>query len=219
MNYDEMTPNEIRDYNVFMVVMYQTMFVNDTAVMSFYDLLHALEKRPDLYKYKVKYRARILRQQIKIYNAANDRRTEYGNNFLADIFEAMSDEISSDVQKLEYAIRNFLHRLREKEVDMLTRIVLAETWAKGMVGNVDMNHKEFTGKLPQKYLRAMEHIRHANLRDAVLKLVNEIHGVGNESNGQVVELSDSPEIFNGFQAILIKLSDPKRIMRLCVWRC
>ena len=215
INDKEMTPAEIREFNIFSVIAYQTMFVNDTAVFCFYDLLEALEARPDICRNKVKYRAGILHRHIKAYNAHNDQRLEHGNNFLADLFEAMSEEIRPDIQKLELTVQNYLHRFREEEVQLLTRVVLAETWAKIMVRNVVVNHEEFSGKIQRSYIEAVDRLRQDSISTAVLQLINVIKGIGNETDGDPVELSGNPDIYNGIQVILNKLSDADRIIRLC----
>jgi len=214
MDETKMTPKQIWEYNVFALMMYQAMIVNDRAVMMMYDLIHALEQRPDIYKGAVKYRANILHKQIRQYNALNDKRMGHNDTFLADLFDAFEEVTASDSLKLEYTIKNFLHRQREPEVDLLTKIVLADTWGKGMIHNIEMTQKKMAGRVKAIYLEAMDKVKFPNLRNALIQLTDVIH-IEKDPKGPIVELAGDRGIYQGFMIILNKLSNPERIIEMC----
>ena len=134
---DKMGKEEIRQYNWYMFVLYNIIFVNDTAVGSFYELLAELDRHPYLMRGKVKFRARVLREHIKAYNRKNDRRALSGGEFIANINEEFEEMLEGDLEKLYYTTLNYMHKIRIREPELQARMVLADTFAKGMVRNVE----------------------------------------------------------------------------------
>ena len=198
---DKMGKEEIRQYNWYMFVLYNIIFVNDTAVGSFYELLAELDRHPYLMRGKVKFRARVLREHIKAYNRKNDRRALSGGEFIANINEE---------EKLYYTTLNYMHKIRIREPELQARMVLADTFAKGMIHNVEECVRKARGDLDAIYLRSIRGLAEHDVSNACLQLVDEVEKVFSHDDKLPV-LDGELSIFQGFQAIMNKLGDPDRI--------
>lgn len=210
---DKMGKEEIRQYNWYMFVLYNIIFVNDTAVGSFYELLAELDKHPYLMRGKVKFRARVLREHIKAYNRKNDRRALSGGEFIANINEEFEEMLEGDLEKLYYTTLNYMHKLRIREPELQARMVLADTFAKGMVHNVDMCVERARGDLDAIYLRSIRGLAEHDVSNACLQLVDEVEKVFSHDD-KLPAIDGEFPIFQGFQAIMNKLGDPDRILRV-----
>ena len=207
---DKMGKEEIRQYNWYMFVLYNIIFVNDTAVGSFYELLAELDRHPYLMRGKVKFRARVLREHIKAYNRKNDRRALSGGEFIANINEEFEEMLEGDLEKLYYTTLNYMHKIRIREPELQARMVLADTFAKGMVRNVEECVRKARGDLDAIYLRSIRGLAEHDVSNACLQLVDEVEKVFSHDDKLPV-LDGELSIFQGFQAIMNKLGDQDRI--------
>lgn len=207
---DKMGKEEIRQYNWYMFCLYNIIFVNDTAVGSFYELLTELDRHPYLMRGKVKFRARVLREHIKAYNRKNDRRALSGGEFIANINEEFEEMLEGDLERLYYTTLNYMHKLRIREPELQARMVLADTFAKGMVHNVDMCVEKARGDLDAIYIQNIRRLAEHDVSNACLQLVDEI-GKEFAHDEKLPVLDGELSIYQGFQTIMNKLGDPERI--------
>ena len=210
---DKMGKEEIRQYNWYMFCLYNIRFVNDTAVGSFYELLAELDRHPYLMRGKVKFRARVLREHIKAYNRKNDRRALSGGEFIAKINEESEEMREGDIEKLYYTTLNYMHKIRIREPELQARMVLADTFAKGMVHNVEECVRKARGDLDAIYLRSIRGLAEHDVSNACLQLVDEI-GKEFAHDDKLPVLDGELSIYQGFQTIMNKLGDPDRILRV-----
>ena len=210
---DKMGKEEIRQYNWYMFCLYNIIFVNDTAVGSFYELLAELDRHPYLMRGRVKFRARVLREHIKAYNRKNDRRALSGGEFIANINEEFEEMLEGDLEKLYYTTLNYMHKIRIREPELQARMVLADTFAKGMVHNVEECVRKARGDLDAIYLRSIRGLAEHDVSNACLQLVDEI-GKEFAHDDKLPVLDGELSIYQGFQTIMNKLGDPDRILRV-----
>ena len=208
---DKMGKEEIRQYNWYMFVLYNIIFVNDTAVGSFYELLAELDRHPYLMRGKVKFRARVLREHIKAYNSKNDKRALSGGEVIANINEEFEEMLEGDLEKLYYTTLNYMHKLRIREPELQARMVLADTFAKGMVHNVEECVRKARGDLDAIYLKSIRGLAEHDVSNACLQLVDEVEKVFRHDDKLPV-LDGELSIYQGFQTIMNKLGDPDRIL-------
>ena len=207
---DKMGKEEIRQYNWYMFCMYNIIFVNDTAVGSFYELLAELDRHPYLMRGKVKFRARVLREHIKAYNRKNDRRALSGGEFIANINEEFEEMLEGDLERLYYTTLNYMHKIRIREPELQARMVLAYTFAKGMIHNVEECVRKARGDLDAIYIQNIRRLAEHDVSNASLQLVDEV-GKEFSHDDKLPALDGELPIFQGFQAIMNKLGDPDRI--------
>lgn len=210
---DKMCREEIRQYNWYMFCLYNIIFVNDTAVGSFYELLAELDRHPYLMRGKVKFRARVLREHIKAYNRKNDRRALSGGEFIANINEEFEEMLEGDLERLYYTTLNYMHKIRIREPELQARMVLADTFAKGMVHNVDMCVERARGDLDAIYIQNIRRLAEHDVSNACLQLVDEI-GKEFAHDEKLPVLDGELSIYQGFQTIMNKLGDPDRILKV-----
>ena len=210
---DKMGKEEIRQYNWYMFCLYNIIFVNDTAVGSFYELLAELDRHPYLMRGKVRFRARVLREHIKAYNRKNDKRALSGGEFIANINEEFEEMLEGDLEKLYYTTLNYMHKIRIREPELQARMVLADTFAKGMIHNVDMCVEKARGDLDVIYIQNIRRLAEHDVSNACLQLVDEV-GKEFAHDDKLPVLDGELQIFQGFQAIMNKLGDPDRILKV-----
>ena len=207
---DKMGREEIRQYNWYMFCLYNIIFVNDTAVGSFYELLAELDRHPYLMRGRVKFRARVLREHIKAYNSKNDKRALSGGEFIANINEEFEEMLEGDLEKLYYTTLNYMHKIRIREPELQARMVLADTFAKGMIHNVDMCVEKARGDLDAIYIQNIRRLAEHDVSNASLQLVDEVEKEFRHDD-KLPAIDGELPIFQGFQAIMNKLGDPERI--------
>lgn len=178
-----------------------------------YELLAELDRHPYLMRGRVKFRARVLREHIKAYNRKNDRRALSGGEFIANINEEFEEMLEGDLERLYYTTLNYMHKLRIREPELQARMVLADTFAKGMVRNVEECVRKARGDLDAIYLRSIRGLAEHDVSNACLQLVDEVEKVFRHDDKLPV-LDGELSIYQGFQTIMNKLGDPDRILRV-----
>ena len=118
--------------------------------------------------------------------------------------------LEGDLEKLYYTTLNYMHKLRIREPELQARMVLAETFAKGMVHNVEECVRKTRGDLDAIYLRSIRGLAEHDVSNACLQLVDEI-GKEFAHDEKLPAIDGEFPIFQGFQAIMNKLGDPERI--------
>ncbi|MGM9685926.1 MAG: hypothetical protein ACI3YI_06845, partial [Bacteroidaceae bacterium] len=180
---------------------------------SFYELLAELDRHPYLMRGRVKFRARVLREHIKAYNRKNDRRALSGGEFIANINEEFEEMLEGDLEKLYYTTLNYMHKIRIREPELQARMVLADTFAKGMIHNVDECVRKESGELNTIYIHNIRRLAEHDVSNACLQLVDEI-GKEFAHDDKLPVLDGELSIYHGFQTIMNKLGEPDRIYKV-----
>ena len=204
----------IRQTNLFHLAIYQQMLVNDTAVMSFYDLLEELGRHPDIYKGGTKFRAGILRRQLRKYNARIDKRLGHGDTFLTQLFEIFEEKTAPLKQKMEQSLINLWNSQKESEPVLLMRITMADVWAGGMLDNSRKVREQMNGKLDTRLLPLVMAEEQKDVSMAAQQLTASIRGIGELQRMGEKEI---PEFWvaparHGVKGIMNILSSPENII-------
>ena len=120
--------------------------------------------------------------------------------------------LEGDLEKLYYTTLNYMHKIRIREPELQARMVLADTFAKGMVHNVEECVRKARGDLDAIYLRSIRGLAEHDVSNACLQLVDEI-GKEFAHDDKLPVLDGELSIYQGFQTIMNKLGDPDRILR------
>lgn len=210
------TTDQIRQANIFHLAIYQQMIVNDTAAMAFYDLLEELGGHPGILRGGVKRWANNLRRRLREYNAYTARRHPDSGKFVTELLEWFEERTAPQRAVLEQTMRNLWNRMRSDDPALMTRVLMADTWAVGMVRNADKVREQMSGMLDRPLLRAVEEEKQKRLADAVAKLTDEIGRSRHERLGDK-EASDywAERCREGVKAVMRVLSDPRNIYEGC----
>ena len=193
-------------------IMYCIIFMNDVAMSYVFDSITEL-KKTDLYKGKVKYRAKIVETYMRQYNATLEQRSKM-SAFIADVNERMDEEIRLDLLKLELTSKNILGKNHVHNPSLMAKMSVAYTLCQASCANVKYA-TSYDSKLAYytKHFRALNLGKVTDAFDALSKIVEKENY--NESKVKYsCNLNEEKDLQNGFTIIIRKLKDPKTIFRI-----
>jgi hypothetical protein len=189
--------------------LYNIIFTNDVCCSYIYDLIEVIIKA-GIYKKDIKYRGNILKAHLKDYNRLLDKVYNY-KDVVACMNEELEDTIQSDLAKLEYSTKNYMHKCHVPYTDVQCKSAIAYVFAQGACHNVDENIKR--RPTISKYANKYEALKITKISDALERLMEELEKVYNQGH-YFCDLNQNNDIFNGFVVICRKLADPDIIYKI-----
>lgn len=194
-----------KERTMLMLLMYNILFMNDTAMSYVYSTLELLKKTP-LFKQQIKFKVAILEKYMKLYNASLEQRSQM-SEFIADVNDMMYDRVCNDLMKLEFATKNILEKHRVPNSDMMTKLSIAVTLLDATCHNIDYaTSQKYNGNIAY-YARRFRPLNLKKIKEAFMQLANLIESENESLGYYVVDLSKYREIDNGFTIIVRKLKD------------
>lgn len=127
---------------------YNTMFFNDIAHSSAFDLMAYMKKSP-IYRHEIKRVVNTLEKELKKYTSLMERLSTTNDGlFYADMCDNMADFIGDDIIKLEYSIKNALDKEKIENSSMLAKIETARCLTWGACINLDMRERDIRKEIP-----------------------------------------------------------------------
>lgn len=197
------------EYNSLLFGLFNIIFTNDVCTNMVYESLEEIEKA-GMMKKTVKYRAKLLRDEIRAYNRILSSILKE-REFIADVNDCYEELLSADLAKLELTIKNYMHKCHVPYTDLQCKCAMAYVFAQGACHNVDENIKR--RPTISKYANKYEALKITKISDALERLMEELEKVCNQGH-YFCDLNQNNDIFNGFVVICRKLADPDIIYKI-----
>ena len=205
---NELIPKK-EDRAIITAVMYNNIFMNDTAISLIFDALTNLESS-QYWCRGVKRWGNVVRKHLRKYSMRfkkiiGDKMTY----FLADLNDKFEESVKIDLFKLR---NSCLLVLRNKpDAELVTDVYLAYNFAFGAVHNNDECFSSFPHL--NRFKRNFRWMRLTDISEAIEKMVesfNKMIGYNYHSG-----LDRNMNVINGFRTIANRLSDSDEIIQLC----
>lgn len=180
---------------------YNTMFFNDIAHSSAFDLMAYMKKSP-IYRHEIKRVVNTLEKELKKYTSLMKRlSTTKDGLFYADICDNMADFIGDDVLKLEYSIKNALDKEKIENSSILAKIETARCLAWGACINLDMRERNIRKEIP---------VDLSEMRP-IAKLIERLSSILYEHKTRTVDFNQDQNCLLAFRIIQKKLLNGHKI--------
>ena len=205
---DDILPNR-EDRAAVTAVMYNNIFMNDTAISLIFDALAKLEKTR-YWCNGVKRWASVVRHNLRRYSMKFDK--VIGGKmmgFLADLNDKFEESVKLDLFKLRNAC--LLRLGNRNDADLAVDVYLAVTFSFGSVHNNDECFSSFPHL--KHFQRNFKWMRLTNVSNSLEKMVKEFNKILGYAYQD--ELDSDLNVMNGFQTIANRLSNSDAIIQLC----
>lgn len=195
------------EYNSLLFGLFNIIFTNDVCTNMVYESLEEIEKA-GMMKKTVKYRAKLLRDEIRAYNRILSSILKE-REFIADVNDCYEEILSADLAKLELTIKNYMHKCHVPYTDLQCKCAMAYIFAQGACKNVDENIRKRDAV--SRYTHTFKRLRLTQLTEALKRTMEELERTF-KSARYFCDLNANNDIYNGFVVIVRKLADPKTIV-------
>lgn len=188
-------------------VMYNIIFVNETAVSAMFEAMNSLEESP-CYRHKIKYWAGVVRRLMREYNQKLDKRSGGHIEFLAGLNDRYEEQLGLDLFKLRNACVLALQRHHVPEPNLSAQIYVAATLVSSSCRTVDHCFDSYPDY--KHYGRFFAWMRLSAMERAFINLCTE-YAKEIKRPFQLL-LDEDMNVQNGFRALANKLRNADNII-------
>ena len=208
-----MTENlDKRTRTLLIITMYNILFTNDVAMSYIYDTLERIEKLP-MYRGSIKYRANMLRNRMRDYNAKMGKRIKELAYFLADLNDELESTLGLDMMKLENSVSMELSRCHVPNIGVMTKLAIAYTMVDATLANCDAVIDSLETNV-KYYALPMKKYKLTSVAESFKQFAKLVQKENAKLGHYHCDLRKNDEIEHGFLIIIQKLKDGDFILKL-----